>query len=114
MFRESEIHGDLLVFRQSRQKPYSVFFQIVDSVAMASLSLISQPEARPADEHRGEVLEQQRDRRGGVLGVELGAVALLLGAPHRGRDDVHAEAAELVLHVGESRLVSRPAGRPRS
>ena len=39
MFWESEIHCDLLC----GQKPYSVFFQIVDSVAMASSSLISSP-----------------------------------------------------------------------
>ena len=73
-----------------------------------------QAEARAADEDRGEVLEQQRDGGGGVLWIELGAVALLLGPPHGRGDDVHAEAPELVLHVGESRSASRPAGRRRS
>ncbi len=42
MFGQSEIHGDLL----RCQNPYSVFFQIVDSVAMASSSLISSPRPR--------------------------------------------------------------------
>ncbi len=42
MFGESEIHSDLLV-RLNRQNPYRVFFQIVDSVVMASSSLISSP-----------------------------------------------------------------------
>ncbi len=37
-------------------------------------------------------------------GVQFGAVALLLGALHRGGDDLHPEAAELVLHRGEPRL----------
>ena len=71
---------------------------------MASSSLISSPRPGRADEDGGEVLEQQRDRRRGVLGIELVAVALLLGAAHRCGDDVHAEAPELVLHGGESRL----------
>src|SRR4029079_13360417 len=38
VFGESEIHGGLLC-----QNPYRVFFQIVESVAMASSSLISSP-----------------------------------------------------------------------
>ena len=38
---------------------------------------------------------------GQAVGVALG-----LGAVHRRGDDVHAEAAELVLHRGEARLVA--------
>ena len=71
-----------------------------DGVGVADL----QAEFRRAQEHRGEVLEQQRDGRADVVGIEVGAVALLLRAPHRCGDDVHAEAPELVLHVGESGL----------
>jgi hypothetical protein len=39
-----------------------------------------------------------------VFGIELAAIALFLGASHRCGDDVHAEAAKLVLYGGESRL----------
>jgi hypothetical protein len=53
---------------------------------------------------RGEVLEQQRDGRRGVLGIELVAESLLLRPAHRCGDDVHPEPSELVLHGGESRL----------
>jgi hypothetical protein len=41
-----------------------------------------EPDARCADEDCGEVLEQQGDRRRGVLRVEFVAVALLLCAAH--------------------------------
>ena len=55
-------------------------------------------------EHGGEVLEKQSDGRGDVLGLQVAGVPMLLGAPHRCRDDVHAELPELVLHGGEPLL----------
>src|ERR1700743_2531400 len=62
------------------------------------------------DEHRGEVLEQQGDGRGGVLGFELGSMALLLGPADRGRHDVHAESPKLILHAGKPLLGCRELG----
>ena len=77
---------------------------------MASSSLISSPmpsgPGRP-DEHGGEVLEQQGDGRRDVFGIEFGGVAVLLSVPHRGGDDVHAEAPKLVLDGGKSLLRRR-------
>ena len=99
MFGEGEIHGDLLC-----QNPYRVFFQIVESVAMASSSLISSP--RP-DRPTNTVVKFSNSSAIAAAvcsGSSSVAVALLLCAPHGCGDDVHAEAPELVLHAGESLL----------
>src|SRR5580693_3853110 len=57
-----------------------------------------------ADEHGGEVLEQQGDCGSDVLGVQVAAVALLLSVSHGRGDNVHAEASKFILNQGESPL----------
>src|SRR5271156_3605284 len=63
-----------------------------------------QAQAGRSHDHGGEVLEQQRDGRRRVLRVELGSIALLLGAEYRGGDHVHAETPKLVLHSRKALL----------
>ena len=71
---------------------------------MASSSLISMPESGAADEHGGEVLEQQGDGGRDVLGIEVRRVAMLLNMSHRGGDDVHAKSPKFVLNGGKPLL----------
>src|SRR5271165_3159015 len=52
-------------------------------------------------EHGREILEQQRDGRRDMLGLQLAAVPLLLRAPNRRRDVIRAESPNLVLHRSE-------------
>jgi len=98
---EGEIH--VISFDQN---PYSVFFQILDSVAMASSSLISTPRPEVPRRRwwnsRTAVRRPPRCAPGGAR-----RQSLLLGLAHRCGDDVHPEPPELVLHGGESRLGRR-------